>query len=187
MLFFSFFFFTKVDQMSRVGSRGRHPKCRPNIDFFLFPQANETISSTSPNANVESEEVEDEDDESVTSFPPPLSSSNKSEVIVVGADTTIVNEKTPLGDFDTEEIHTTNKSSPDMSHVSVVVVGGDNDAIHVMDSSLEINGNNGGGLATSSSSPSSSSHGSMEQRYKKDLINNNVTFEILTLLFLFFL
>ena len=78
-----------------------------------------------------------------------------------------MNEKTPLGDFDTEEIHTTNKSSPDMSHVSVVVVGGDNDAIHVMDSSLEINGNNGGGLATSSSSPSSSSHGSMEQRYKK--------------------
>ena len=98
-----------------------------------------------------------------------------------------MNEKTPLGDFDTEEIHTTNKSSPDMSHVSVVVVGGDNDAIHVMDSSLEINGNNGGGLATSSSSPSSSSHGSMEQRYKKDLINNNVTFEILMLLFLFFL
>ena len=24
-----FFFFTKLDQMSRVGSRGRHPKCRP--------------------------------------------------------------------------------------------------------------------------------------------------------------
>ena len=121
----------------------------------------------------------------MTSFPPPLSSSNKSEVTVVGADTTIVNEKTPLGDFDTEEIHTTNKSSPDMSHVSVVVVGGDNDAIHVMDSSLEINGNNGGGLATSSSSPSSSSHGSMEQRYKKDLKNNIVIFEILMLLFLF--
>ena len=75
-----------------------------------------------------------------------------------------------------------------MSHVSVVVVGGDNDAIQVMDSSLEVNGNgSGGGLATSSSSPSSSSHGSMEQRYKKDLINNNVTFEILMLLFLFFL
>ena len=53
-----------------------------------------------------------------------------------------------------------------MSHVSVVVVGGDNDAIQVMDSSLEVNGNgSGGGLATSSSSPSSSSHGSMEQRY----------------------
>ena len=29
MLFFSFSFFTKLDQMSRVGSRGRHPKCRP--------------------------------------------------------------------------------------------------------------------------------------------------------------
>ena len=29
MLFF-FFFFTKLDQMSRVGSRGRHPKCRSN-------------------------------------------------------------------------------------------------------------------------------------------------------------
>ena len=23
------FLFTKLDQMSRVGSRGRHPKCRP--------------------------------------------------------------------------------------------------------------------------------------------------------------
>ena len=52
-----------------------------------------------------------------------------------------------------------------MSHVSVVVVGGDND-IHVMDSSLEVNG----GHATSSSSqshatssPSSSSHASIEQ------------------------
>ena len=54
--------------------------------------ANETISSTSPNANEESEEVEDEDDESVTSFPPPISS-NKSEVIVVGADTTIGKKK----------------------------------------------------------------------------------------------
>ena len=55
--------------------------------------ANETISSTSPNANEESEEVEeDEDDESVTSFPPPMSS-NKSEVIVVGADTTIGKKK----------------------------------------------------------------------------------------------
>ena len=29
MLFFSFF--TKLDQMSRVGSRGRHRKCRPKI------------------------------------------------------------------------------------------------------------------------------------------------------------
>ena len=38
MLFFSFFF-TKLDQMSRVGSRGRHPKCRPknqsSNNFFL--------------------------------------------------------------------------------------------------------------------------------------------------------
>ena len=87
--------------------------------MFFFSQANETISSTSPNANVESDEVEDEgmkvchflklkcatvcllffcfaDDESVTSFPPPPSSSNKSEVIVVGADTTIVNEKSKV-------------------------------------------------------------------------------------------
>ena len=29
MLFLFLFFFTKLDQMSRVGSRGRHPKCRP--------------------------------------------------------------------------------------------------------------------------------------------------------------
>ena len=29
MLFFFLSFFTKLDQMSRVGSRGRHPKCRP--------------------------------------------------------------------------------------------------------------------------------------------------------------
>ena len=30
--FFLFLFFTKLDQMSRVGSRGRHPKCRPKKD-----------------------------------------------------------------------------------------------------------------------------------------------------------
>ena len=29
------FFFTKLDQMSRVGSRGRHPKCRPNCSGFV--------------------------------------------------------------------------------------------------------------------------------------------------------
>ena len=38
MLFFLFlfFFFTKLDQMSRVGSRGRHPKCRPKNHIFLY-------------------------------------------------------------------------------------------------------------------------------------------------------
>ena len=36
MLFSFFSFFTKLDQMSRVGSRGRHPKCRPkNISKLL--------------------------------------------------------------------------------------------------------------------------------------------------------
>ena len=35
MLFFSFFF-TKLDQMSRVGSRGRHLKCRPKNPVVLF-------------------------------------------------------------------------------------------------------------------------------------------------------
>ena len=51
------------------------------------------------------------------------------------------------------------KPSPDMSHVSVVVVGGDNEAIQVIDSSLEVNGGH-----ISSSSPSSSSHASMEHQ-----------------------
>ena len=27
---------TKLDQMSRVGSRGRHPKCRPKSLFLIF-------------------------------------------------------------------------------------------------------------------------------------------------------
>ena len=35
MLFF-FFFFTKLDQMSRVGSRSQHPKCRPKTLILLF-------------------------------------------------------------------------------------------------------------------------------------------------------
>ena len=34
MLFFSFF--TKLDEMSRVGSKGQHPKCRPKKDGFVF-------------------------------------------------------------------------------------------------------------------------------------------------------
>ena len=39
MLFFLIFLFTKLDQMSRVGSRGRHPKCRPKnlISFLSLP------------------------------------------------------------------------------------------------------------------------------------------------------
>ena len=47
MLFLFFFFlFTKLDQMSRVGSRARHPKCRAKnskkfqnllaSEFFIF-------------------------------------------------------------------------------------------------------------------------------------------------------
>ena len=35
MLFF-LSFFTKLDEMSRVGSKGRHPKCRPKKDGFVF-------------------------------------------------------------------------------------------------------------------------------------------------------
>merc|ERR1712193_408570 len=62
------------------------------IDLEVEDDIEATISSTcSPNANNdhESEEVEDLDDESVTSFPPPKSLKN-SEVIVVGSDTTIL-------------------------------------------------------------------------------------------------
>ena len=73
-----------------------------------------------------------------------------------------------------------------MSHVSVVVVGGDNDAIQVMDSSLEVNGNgSGGGLATSSSSPSSSSHGSMEQRYICLHFIQTIYFHVINYIYLF--
>ena len=53
-----------------------------------------TISSTSPNATDEA--IEDLDDESVTSFPPPRSS--KTEVIVVGADSTLVDDNTEISD-----------------------------------------------------------------------------------------
>ena len=65
-----------------------------------------------------------------------------SEVIVVGADTTILsnNEIDDLHEAN-EDIESEDNNSPDMSHVSVVVVGGDNDdtLIKVMDSSLETN------------------------------------------------
>ena len=62
---------------------------------------------------------------------------------MVGSDTTILSsneaepDDDPNDDIESEPEH----NSPDMSHVSVVVVGGDNDdtLIKVMDSSLETN------------------------------------------------
>ena len=58
--FFLFSFFTKLDQMSRVGSRGRHPKCRPknlNTSNFLLvsneerPQINSFRHSVENNSH----------------------------------------------------------------------------------------------------------------------------------------
>merc|ERR1719215_43247 len=87
----------------------------------------DTISSTSPNVTQIDQESVTEDDESVTSFPPPRS--KNSEVIVVGADTTIVNDALVDPDDPLASSEDMNKSaiSPDMSHVSVVVVGGGDD------------------------------------------------------------
>ena len=67
-----------------------------------------------------------------------------SEVIVVGADTTILsNNETDEVDEENDDIESEHDSniSPDMSHVSVVVIGGDQDdtLTKVMDSSLETN------------------------------------------------
>ncbi len=114
-----------------------------------------TIGSTSPNPDsAESvQEEEEEDDESVTSFPPPPTSKSKTngEVVVVGADTTLVSPEPEADEFGTP--------SPDMSHVSVVVVGGkgEND-IQVIDSSLSSGGE--GKLSASQRSGSSASHSS---------------------------
>merc|ERR1712088_1047651 len=79
------------------------------IDLEVEDDVEATISSTcSPNANKsdhESEEVEDLDDESVTSFPPPKSMNQNSEVIVVGADTTILsNNETDEVDEENDDI-----------------------------------------------------------------------------------
>ena len=43
-LFFSFFF-TKFDQMSRVGSRARHPKCRAKMYIKALLAIEESCSS----------------------------------------------------------------------------------------------------------------------------------------------
>ena len=40
-----FFSFMKIVQMSRVGSRGRHPKCRPKINYVLPSEIWQMISS----------------------------------------------------------------------------------------------------------------------------------------------
>ena len=86
------------DSHSQPSERQMSPRKAVSNDLEIIDlEADETISSTSPNANEESEEPEEEDDESVTSFPPPPTS-NKSEVIVVGADTTIVNEQDEFED-----------------------------------------------------------------------------------------
>ena len=75
---------------------------------------------------------------------------SKDEVIVIGAGTTLVPSEgdspsrtpTPLGAATTKSRSSPERNmpsvSPDMSHVSVIVVGGtgDNDSIHVIDSSL---------------------------------------------------
>ena len=62
----------------------------------------------------------------------------------MGADTTILSNNEMVDDLHedaNEDIESEDNNSPDMSHVSVVVVGGDNDdtLIKVMDSSLETN------------------------------------------------
>ena len=76
------------------------------------------------------------------------------EVVVIGTDSTVVTSgknsssrtTTPLRDTtpDSSPARTLPSISPDMSHVSVIVVGGvgDNDSIHVMDSSLSTAPNN---------------------------------------------
>merc|ERR1719510_2933598 len=78
------------------------------IDLEVEDDVEATISSTcSPRANKsdhESEEVEDLDDESVTSFPPPKSMNQNSEVIVVGSDTTILSNNDTEADDQNEDI-----------------------------------------------------------------------------------